>query len=57
MNERETSVTVKLQRVEALKVDEFKYLKSTFQSNIQFTKEVKKRGRMEWVETSVRNDF
>lgn len=42
VNERE-SVNVKLQGAEIVKVDEFKYLESTIQSDGQGTSEVRKR--------------
>lgn len=40
----ETGVAMKLQGVEIVKVDEFKYLGSTIQINKQCTGEVKKGG-------------
>ena len=42
MNEREESRTVRLQDVEVEKVHEFKYSRSTVQSDREFGKEVKK---------------
>lgn len=43
MNEGETDRKMSIQRVEVVKLDEFKYLVSTIQSNRQYTREVKKR--------------
>lgn len=42
-NEGEAGGKVKVQGIEVVKVDEFKYLGSTIQSNGQCTKEMKKR--------------
>ncbi|KAK3552394.1 hypothetical protein QTP86_011626 [Hemibagrus guttatus] len=55
VNEREGSGTVRLQGEEVKKVQEFKYLGSTVQSNGECGKEVKKAsaGRLEWVEKGV----
>ena len=55
VNERQgnSSGTVKMQGEEVAKVEDFKYLGSTVQSNGECGREVKKRaytGRMEWVE-------
>ncbi|KAK3555075.1 hypothetical protein QTP86_007970 [Hemibagrus guttatus] len=46
VNEREGSGTVRLQSEEVKKVQEFKYLRSTVQSNGGCGKEVKKRGQV-----------
>ncbi|KAK3507716.1 hypothetical protein QTP70_034822 [Hemibagrus guttatus] len=48
VNEREGSGTVRLQGEEVKKVQEFKYLGSTVQSNGEFPKEVKKRVQAGW---------
>ncbi|KAK3517403.1 hypothetical protein QTP70_008931 [Hemibagrus guttatus] len=48
VNEREGSGTVRLQGEEVKKVQEFKYLGSTFQSNVECGKEVKKRVQAGW---------
>ncbi|KAK3571266.1 hypothetical protein QTP86_005982 [Hemibagrus guttatus] len=48
VNEREGSVTVRLQGEEVKKVQEFKYLGSTVQSNGESAKEVKKRVQAGW---------
>ncbi|KAK3524555.1 hypothetical protein QTP70_029867 [Hemibagrus guttatus] len=48
MNVREGSGTVRLQGEEVKKVQEFKYLGSTVQSNGEFGKEVKKRVQAGW---------
>ncbi|KAK3544010.1 hypothetical protein QTP70_033140, partial [Hemibagrus guttatus] len=48
VNEREGSGTVRLQGEEVKKVQEFKYLGSTFQSNGECGKEVKKRVQAGW---------
>ncbi|MCJ8736398.1 hypothetical protein PDJAM_G00257470 [Pangasius djambal] len=48
VNEREGSGTVRLQGEEAKKVQEFKYLGSTVQSNGECGKEVKKRVQAGW---------
>ncbi|KAK3561048.1 hypothetical protein QTP86_026390 [Hemibagrus guttatus] len=48
VNEREGSGTVRLQGVEVKKVQEFKYLGSTVQSNGECGKEVKKRVQAGW---------
>ncbi|KAK3543382.1 hypothetical protein QTP70_018404, partial [Hemibagrus guttatus] len=48
VNEREGSGTVKLQGEEVKKVQEFKYLGSTVQSNEECGKEVKKRVQAGW---------
>ncbi|KAK3553786.1 hypothetical protein QTP70_011156 [Hemibagrus guttatus] len=48
VNEREGSGTVRLQREEVKKVQEFKYLGSTVQSNGECGKEVKKRVQAGW---------
>ncbi|KAK3570820.1 hypothetical protein QTP86_027652 [Hemibagrus guttatus] len=48
MNEREGSGTVRLQGEEVKKVQEFKYLGSTVQSNGECGKEVKKRVQAGW---------
>ncbi|KAK3514285.1 hypothetical protein QTP70_012904 [Hemibagrus guttatus] len=48
VNEREGSGTVRLQGEEVKKVQEFKYLGSTVQSNGEFGKEVKKRVQAGW---------
>ncbi|KAK3534572.1 hypothetical protein QTP86_016661 [Hemibagrus guttatus] len=53
VNEREGSGTVRLQGKEVKKVQEFKYLGSTVQSNGECGKEIKKRGRLQWVEKGV----
>ncbi|KAK3533132.1 hypothetical protein QTP70_008813 [Hemibagrus guttatus] len=50
VNEREGSGTVRLQGEEVKKVQEFKYLGSTVQSNGECGKEVKKRVQIGWVE-------
>ncbi|KAK3569667.1 hypothetical protein QTP86_002636 [Hemibagrus guttatus] len=48
VNEREGSGTVRLQGEEVKKVQEFKYLGSTVQSNGEYGKEVKKREQAAW---------
>ncbi|KAK3572727.1 hypothetical protein QTP86_006995 [Hemibagrus guttatus] len=48
VNEREGSGTVRLQGEEVKKVQEFKYLGSTVQSNGEYGKEVKKRVQAGW---------
>ncbi|KAK3522855.1 hypothetical protein QTP86_005668 [Hemibagrus guttatus] len=48
VNEREGSGTVRLQGEEVKKVQEFKYLESTVQSNGECRKEVKKRVQADW---------
>ncbi|KAK3518494.1 hypothetical protein QTP70_001487 [Hemibagrus guttatus] len=48
VNEREGSETVRLQGEEVKKVQEFKYLESTVQSNGEWAKEVKKRVQAGW---------
>ncbi|KAK3542334.1 hypothetical protein QTP86_025769, partial [Hemibagrus guttatus] len=48
VNEREGSGTVRLQGEEVKKVQEFKYLRSTIQSNGECGKEVKKRVQAGW---------
>ncbi|KAK3569451.1 hypothetical protein QTP86_030088 [Hemibagrus guttatus] len=48
VNEREGSGTVRLQGEEVKKVQEFKYLGSTVQSNGEYEKEVKKRVQAGW---------
>ncbi|KAK3518357.1 hypothetical protein QTP86_003615, partial [Hemibagrus guttatus] len=48
VNEREGSGTVRLQGEEVKKVQEFKYLGSTVQSNGECAKEVKKRVQAGW---------
>ncbi|KAK3559772.1 hypothetical protein QTP86_020723 [Hemibagrus guttatus] len=48
VNEREESGTVRLQGEEVKKVQEFKYLGSTVQSNGEYGKEVKKRVQAGW---------
>ncbi|KAK3537241.1 hypothetical protein QTP70_003986 [Hemibagrus guttatus] len=48
VNEREGSGTVRLQSEEVKKVQEFKYLGSTVQSNGEYGKEVKKRVQAGW---------
>uniref|UniRef100_A0A3B4DPZ4 ribonuclease H n=1 Tax=Pygocentrus nattereri TaxID=42514 RepID=A0A3B4DPZ4_PYGNA len=48
VNEREAGGKVKMQGVEVVKVDDFKYLGSTIQSNGQCRKEVKKRVQAGW---------
>ncbi|MCJ8739512.1 hypothetical protein PDJAM_G00048010 [Pangasius djambal] len=48
VNEREGSGTVRLQGEEVKKVQEFKYLGSTVQSNGECGKEVKKRVQTGW---------
>ncbi|KAK3570786.1 hypothetical protein QTP86_025427 [Hemibagrus guttatus] len=48
VNEREGSGTVRLQGEEVKKVQEFKYLGSTVQSNGECAKEVKKRVQASW---------
>ncbi|KAK3556427.1 hypothetical protein QTP70_008339 [Hemibagrus guttatus] len=48
VNEREGSGTVRLQGEEVKKVQEFKYLRSTVQSNGECWKEVKKRVQAGW---------
>ncbi|KAK3519927.1 hypothetical protein QTP70_007771, partial [Hemibagrus guttatus] len=48
VNEREGSGTVRLQGEEVKKVQEFKYLGSTVQSNVECGKEVKKRVQPGW---------
>lgn len=40
--------TVKLQEADGVKVDEVKYLRSTIQSNVQCTREVKKGVQAVW---------
>lgn len=58
MNEREGSGVVRLQGEEVEKVEEFRYLGSTVQSNGECVREVKCAGRVEWVEKSdSRNDL
>ncbi|KAK3508690.1 hypothetical protein QTP70_004204 [Hemibagrus guttatus] len=49
VNEREGSGTVRLQGEEVKKVQEFKYLGSTVQSNGECRKEVKKRVQAGWI--------
>lgn len=48
MNERETGLTVKLQGAEVVKLDHFKYLGLTIQSNEQYTRDVKKTVQTGW---------
>ena len=48
VNERNPSGTMRLQGVEVKKVDDFKYLGSTFQSNGECGKEVKKQVQAGW---------
>ena len=48
VNKRNPSGTMRLQGVEVKKVDDFKYLGSTFQSNGECGKEVKKRVQAGW---------
>lgn len=48
VNESGSSTMIKLQRVELVKVNEFKYLGSTIQTNGQSIKGVKKRVQAEW---------
>ncbi|KAK3545481.1 hypothetical protein QTP70_007726 [Hemibagrus guttatus] len=48
VNEREGSGTVRLQGEEVKKVQDFKYLGSTVQSNVECGKEVKKRVQAGW---------
>ncbi|KAG2462952.1 YSM6 protein, partial [Polypterus senegalus] len=48
INEREVSGMVRMQGVELAKVDEFKYLESTVQSNGDCGREVKKRVQAGW---------
>lgn len=55
-NEKEAGGNMKLQGIEEMRVDEFKYLASTIQSNVQCT-ERKKWGSVEWMEMSVRKDL
>lgn len=53
--ESEAGVTVKLQMLEVVKVDGFKYLGSTMQTKGQCSKEVKKRvqaGECWWIQVS-----
>ena len=61
VNERQDngSGTVNMQGEEVAKVEDFKYLVSTVQSNGECGREVKKRvqGRMEWVEKNARSDL
>ena len=62
VNERQDngSGTVEMQGEEMAKVEDFKYLGSTVQSNGECGREVKKissTGRMEWVEKNVRSDL
>ncbi|KAK3529995.1 hypothetical protein QTP86_009381 [Hemibagrus guttatus] len=52
VNEREGSGTVRLQGEEMKKVQEFKYLGSTVQSNGECGKEVKKRVQAGWIKVS-----
>ncbi|XP_051780741.1 uncharacterized protein LOC127527129 [Erpetoichthys calabaricus] len=49
-NEREVSGMVRMQGIELVKVDEFKYLGSTVQSNGDVGREVKKRVQAGWSE-------
>lgn len=46
--ERETEITVKLQGVEVVRVDELKYLGSSIKSNRQCKSEVQKRVQAGW---------
>ncbi|XP_051788414.1 uncharacterized protein LOC127529327 [Erpetoichthys calabaricus] len=48
VNEREVSGMVRMQGAELAKVDEFKYLGSTVQSNVDCGREVKKRVQAGW---------
>ena len=48
VNERDPSGTVKLQGAEIKKVEHFKYLGSTVQSNGECGKELKKRVQVGW---------
>ena len=61
VNERRDngSGTVNMQGEEVAKVEDFKYLVSTVQSNGECGREVKKRvqGRREWVEKNARSDL
>ncbi|KAK3564447.1 hypothetical protein QTP86_020386 [Hemibagrus guttatus] len=56
VNEREGSGTVRLQGEEVKKVQEFKYLGSTVQSNGEYEKEVKKRVQAETVSLRKRQE-
>ena len=59
ISEKGDNGTVRLQGAEVVKVDEFKYLGSTVQSNRDCGSECRKRGagRVEWVEKSSRSDL
>ena len=61
VNERQdnSSGTVKMQGEEVAKVEDFKYLGSTVQSNGECGRacEEESTGRMEWVEKNVRSDL
>ena len=48
VNERQVNGTVKMQREEVAKVEDFKYLGSTVQSNGECGREVKKRVQAGW---------
>ena len=48
VNERQVNVTVKMQGEEVVKVEDFKYLGSTVQSNGECGREVKKRVQTAW---------
>ena len=58
VNERQVNGTVKMQGEEVAKVEDFKYLGSTVQSNEECGREVKySTFRMEWLEKNVRSDL
>ena len=59
VNDRQDNGTVKMQEEDVAKVEDFKYLGSTVQSNGECGREVKKRakGRVEWLEKNVRSDL
>ena len=48
VNERQVNGTVKMQGEEVAKVEDFKYLGSTVQSNGEYGREVKKRVQAGW---------
>ena len=55
VNERQVKGTVKMQGEEVAKVEDFKYLGSTVQSNGRSEEE--STGRMEWLENNIRSDM
>ena len=48
VNERQVNCTVKMQGEEVVKVEDFKYLGSTVQTNGECGREVKKRAKAGW---------